>query len=91
MKRLSRNWYKGLNLTAFSLVMAFLYIPILILIIFSFNNSRIIAGWQGFTTKYYIQLFQNTAIKEAFRNTMMIAMLSTLISTTLGILTALAL
>lgn len=91
MRVFSRKWYKGLNLTAFSLVMAFLYIPILILIIFSFNNSRIIAGWQGFTFKYYVLLFQNTAIKEAFRNTMLIALLSTLISTTLGILTALAL
>lgn len=91
MKTFSARWYKGLNLTAFSLVMAFLYIPILILIIFSFNDSRIIAGWQGFTLKYYTLLFQNTAIKEAFRNTIMIALLSTLISTTLGILTALAL
>ena len=83
--------FKGLNLTAFSLVMVFLYIPILILIIFSFNDSRIISGWQGFTFKYYAQLFNNPTIGEAFRNTMLIAILSTLISTTLGILAALGL
>ncbi|NLN34746.1 MAG: ABC transporter permease [Candidatus Cloacimonetes bacterium] len=91
MKLNSAKFYKGMNLTIFSLMMVFLYIPILILIIFSFNDARIITGWQGFTFKYYIQLFQNATIGEAFRNTMLIAGLSTLISTTLGILTALGL
>lgn len=83
------RFFKGMNLTIFSLVMVFLYIPILILIIFSFNDAKIITGWKGFTLKYYVQLFHNPAIKDAFRNTMLIAGLSTLISTTLGILTAL--
>jgi spermidine/putrescine transport system permease protein len=73
------------------MVMIFLYIPILILIIFSFNDAKIITGWKGFTTKYYVQLFNNQNIKDAFWNTMLIAGLSTLISTTLGILTALGL
>lgn len=91
MKLKPAKFYKGMNLTIFSLMMIFLYIPILILIIFSFNDARIITGWQGFTFKYYIQLFQNATIGEAFRNTMLIAGLSTLISTTLGILTALGL
>lgn len=90
MKRMSiAKFYKGMNLTAFSLVMVFLYIPILILVIFSFNDAKIITGWRGLTLKYYEQLWQNDAIKEAFRNTMLIAGLSTLISTVLGILTAL--
>ncbi len=90
MKRLNiSRFYQGMNLTAFSLVMVFLYIPILILIIFSFNNAKIITGWRGFTLKYYFQLFENDTIKEAFRNTMVIAGLSTFISTVLGVLTAL--
>jgi len=80
-----------MNLTAFTLVMIFLYIPILILIIFSFNDAKIITGWKGFTLKYYEQLFHNPTIGEAFRNTMLIAGLSTLISTALGVLTALGL
>lgn len=80
-----------MNLTAFTLVMIFLYIPILILIIFSFNDAKIITGWKGFTLKYYQQLFHNPTIGEAFRNTMLIAGLSTLISTALGVLTALGL
>lgn len=83
--------YRNMNLTAFTLVMIFLYIPILILIIFSFNDAKIITGWKGFTLKYYQQLFHNPTIGEAFRNTMLIAGLSTLISTALGVLTALGL
>ncbi|HNX38637.1 MAG TPA: ABC transporter permease [Candidatus Cloacimonadota bacterium] len=83
--------HKGINLSIFTLVMIFLYIPILILIIFSFNDAKIIVGWKGFTTKYYVQLFQNDNILQAFKNTMMIAGLSTLISTILGILAALGL
>jgi spermidine/putrescine transport system permease protein len=91
MKPSRAKLFKGLNLTAFSLVMVFLYIPILILIVYSFNDSRIISGWQGFTLKYYAQLFSNPTIGEAFRNTMLIAGLSTLISTSLGIMAALGL
>ena len=91
MKLTVARLYKGANLTAFSFVMVFLYIPILILIIFSFNDAKIITGWKGFTLKYYLQLFNNPTIGDAFRNTMLIAGLSTLISTTLGVLTALGL
>ena len=92
MKRFSiSRFYKGMNLTVFSLVMVFLYIPILILIIFSFNDAKIITGWKGFTLKYYSQLWQNENIKQAFANTMLIAGLSTLVSTVLGVLTALGL
>lgn len=85
------RFYKGMNLTVFTLVMVFLYIPIIILVIFSFNDARIITTWKGFTFKYYAQLMQNDSIKEAFRNTMLIAGLSTLISTVLGVLAALGL
>ncbi|HNQ43366.1 MAG TPA: ABC transporter permease [Candidatus Cloacimonadota bacterium] len=91
MKLSPARFFRGMNLTAFTLVMIFLYIPILILIIFSFNDAKIITGWKGFTLKYYEQLFHNPTIGEAFRNTMLIAGLSTLISTALGVLTALGL
>lgn len=91
MKLSAAKFHKGMSLTIFSTVMVFLYIPILILIIFSFNDAKIITGWKGFTFKYYFQLFQNPTIGEAFRNTMLIAGLSTLISTTLGVLAALGL
>jgi len=79
------------SLTAFSFVMVFLYIPIVILIIYSFNDSRIVSTWQGFTFKYYKLLFENREIFLALRNTLIIGVLSTLISTILGISGALAL
>lgn len=83
--------FGAMNLSIFTLVMIFLYIPILILIIFSFNDAKIITGWRGFTWKYYGLLWQNRAIMDAFKNTMIIAALSTIISTVLGILAALGL
>lgn len=79
------------NLTVFTFVMAFLYIPLVILIIFSFNNAKIVTGWKGFTFKYYYELFANREILTAFWNTILVGMLSTVISTILGVLSALAL
>jgi spermidine/putrescine transport system permease protein len=83
--------YRRLNLTVFSLVMVFLYIPILILIVFSFNDSKIVAGWKGFTFKYYLLLFKNEQIKLAFQHTVLIALSSTIVSTILGVFAALGL
>ena len=79
------------SLTTFTFAIVFLYIPILVLIIYSFNDSRIIASWQGFTFKYYKLLFQNRDILIALNNTLIVGFLSTIISTGLGITAALAL
>ena len=79
------------SLTTFTFAMVFLYIPILVLIIFSFNDSKIISSWQGFTFKYYAQLFESREILEALQNTLIVGSLSTLISTVLGVISALAL
>ncbi len=78
------------NLTVFTFVMAFLYIPLAILILFSFNNAKIVTGWKGFTLKYYFELFANKEILTAFWNTILVGILSTIISTVLGVVTALA-
>jgi spermidine/putrescine transport system permease protein len=83
--------YQGMNLTVFTLVMVFLYIPIIILVIYSFNDAKIVTSWKGFTLKYYARLWENVAIKEALYHTLLIAGLSTLISTVIGVLTALGL
>lgn len=69
----------------------FLYIPILILIIYSFNDSRQIGLWTGFSLRWYGELFQNEAVLDALRLSLWVALWSTLISTFLGTLTALAL
>src|SRR5699024_9268477 len=71
------------------LVFAFFYIPIMVLIIFSFNNSRLGTVWTGFTLDWYSALFHNTKILAAFANSMIVAVVSTFLSTIIGILSAL--
>ncbi len=83
--------HKLFSLSSFTFVIVFLYIPILLLIVYSFNDSKIISNWKGFTFKYYFVLFRNRDILNAFKNTMLIGLLSTILSTGLGVLSALAL
>ncbi|MEK9794797.1 MAG: spermidine/putrescine ABC transporter permease PotC, partial [Hyphomicrobiales bacterium] len=68
-----------------------LYLPILNLIIFSFNDSKRNIVWRGFTTKYYNKVFENDVLFSAFLNSLTIATLSTIISTILGLTTAIVL
>jgi len=71
------------------LALAFLYIPILVLIFFSFNDSRSVARWTGFSMEWYLRLFDNEPLLRAARNSLLIAAVSTLASTAMGTLTAL--
>jgi spermidine/putrescine transport system permease protein len=73
------------------LVYGFLYLPILVLIIFSFNDSKFGATWAGFTTKWYGVLLAREDVREALTNTLLVALSSTLISTVLGTLVGLGL
>lgn len=68
------------------LTYAFLYLPILVLIVFSFNDSKFGATWQGFTTKWYSVLFARSDVREAVTNTLLVALSSTLVATVLGTL-----
>jgi len=79
------------NVTALVLGFAFLYLPILLLIVFSFNSSRLVTVWGGFSTQWYVALFRNEALMEAAWVTLRIALLSASLSTVLGTLAALAL
>lgn len=72
-------------------VFVFLYAPIVILVVFSFNDSRRNIVWQGFTTEYYGLAVRNAALIEAFTNSLIIAFVSTVLSTIIGALLALAL
>ena len=67
---------------------AFLYAPIVILAIYSFNNSRRNIVWRGFTLKYYEKAWNNDALIEAFVNSLTIALVSTIVSVVLGMMTA---
>ncbi len=65
-----------------------LYLPVAILIVNSFNESRFGAGWMGFSLKWYQRLFQEGDLWLALRNSLLIAVSSTLASTVLGFLAA---
>jgi spermidine/putrescine transport system permease protein len=82
------SWVLALN-AAWSYF--FLYAPILILILFSFNQSRFGARWTGWTLDWYRQMFRDDRIADAFQTTLLIAVSSTIIATTLGTMLALAL
>ncbi|EEF60982.1 ABC transporter permease [Pedosphaera parvula] len=66
------------------LLYLFLYAPLAIVIVYSFNAARFGAGWSGFTTQWYATLWENSLALSATKNTLLLAVFSTLISTVLG-------
>ncbi len=70
---------------------AFFYIPIVSMIIFSFNNSRLATVWGGFSTRWYFALFDNTQILKAAWLSLQIAAISATIATLLGAMAGMAL
>lgn len=74
-----------------SLIYAFLYIPIVILIVNSFNQSKFGMGWKGFTTKWYELLLSNDSLMQAAMNSLTIAVFSATAAAIIGSLTAVAL
>lgn len=79
------SWFNAVSLT---LGFAFLYLPMLILIIYSFNESRLVTVWSGFSTKWYGELLQNEAMLQAAWVTIKVAFFSSTIATVLGTMAA---
>ena len=73
------------------LVFLFLYLPIITLIVFSFNTSPLNILFEGFTLEWYGKLFSNTTLLEALKNTIIVSVGSTGISTFIGTLAAIGL
>lgn len=69
----------------------YIYVPIIILMIFSFNTMKLNIRWEGFTTRWYGVLFRDSQVILATRNTLTIAIISTVVATIFGTLAALAL
>lgn len=83
--------WSGVGLTIFSiLVYLFLYAPIVILVIFSFTRDEFGVRWTGFTLDWYIRLFNNPRMMGAAWNTLVVASVSTVVSTIIGTLLAMA-
>ncbi len=72
------------------LVFAFLYLPILMLIVYSFNENRVVGVWTGFSTHWYGEMFRNSDVMRALRNTLIVALVATVVSTVLGTMVAIA-
>ena len=75
-----RSWIGGVTF--------FLYAPLMVLFVFSFNDSKANVVWRGFTFKYYGKVFKNESLMEALGNSLTIAFLATIVSLVLGALAA---
>ena len=80
-----------INVIAIALGLAFLYLPIAILVIYSFNASRLVTVWGGWSTRWYAELFNDAAMIEAALVTLRIALASATAATILGTLAAVVL
>lgn len=79
------SWF---NLTSLTLGFAFLYIPIMLLIFYSFNASRLVTVWAGFSTKWYVSLVQDEAFLRAAWTSLQVGLLSSTTATVLGTMAA---
>ena len=66
------------------LIFIFLYLPIVTLMVFSFNDSKSMGKWNGFTLNWYIELFQNDSIMSALKYTLLVAIISSIVATIIG-------
>ncbi len=83
--------FGSINLTSLALGLAFLYLPIAILVVYSFNDSRLVTIWSGASLRWYRELFNDAAMLESASVSLRIALLSATAATVLGTLAALAL
>jgi spermidine/putrescine transport system permease protein len=92
--RRRRRWTRFILPTYTALVMFYLVFPILVMILYSFNDSgfkKVSFRWVGFTTQWYPKVFDKPDLTAALKNSLVIATVSTIIATALGTLIALAL
>jgi len=82
------SWF---NIGSVALGLAFLYLPIVILMIYSFNGSRLVTVWGGWSTRWYVELLNDRAMLESAWVTLRIALLSATAATLIGTLAAIAL
>ena len=88
------NTSSGLNKFAKALylivIVLFLYLPIGTLMVLSFNSSKSMASWQGFSLKWYREMFANEELMEALGNTLTIALWASIIATVIGVMACVA-
>ncbi|MEM5581105.1 ABC transporter permease [Roseibium sp. AS2] len=82
------TWF---NITSLVLGFSFLYLPIVLLVVYSFNESRLVTVWGGFSTKWYVALLDNDQLLDAAWVTLRVAFASATIATVFGTIAALVL
>jgi spermidine/putrescine transport system permease protein len=82
-----RRWSRRAYLAAIYL---FLYLPLAVLVVYSFNDSRYAAGWKGFTFQWYGRLLANEQLLQSLVNSLVVALLSSIVATAIGTLAAVA-
>jgi putrescine transport system permease protein len=86
-----RRGPSAFNLASIVLGLAFLYLPIVLLVIYSFNASRLVSVWGGFSTRWYAALFHDEQMLDAIWVTLRVGVVSATLATVLGTLAAVAL
>jgi putrescine transport system permease protein len=83
--------FSRFNLASVTLGLAFLYAPIVLLVIYSFNESKLVTVWGGWSTRWYGELLQDEAMLDAAWVTLRLALVSSTVATVLGTMAAVAL
>lgn len=86
-ERLVDPWLRAHSLVVYS----FLYIPIVVVIIYAFNDSRLVAVWEGFTTHWFGDALRDVSIVRSLKNSLIVASVNSLLATSFGLGAALAL
>lgn len=86
-----RRGLSAFNVAAIVLGLAFLYAPIVVLVVYSFNASRLVTVWGGFSTRWYVELFQDAQMLDAIWVTLRVGALSATLATLVAIFAAMAL
>ncbi|HZP79105.1 MAG TPA: ABC transporter permease [Pseudolabrys sp.] len=86
-----RKGASAFNVVSVTLGLAFLYLPIAILVVYSFNASRLVTVWGGWSLRWYAELFNDQAMLDAAWITLRVAVLSATVATVLGTLAAVVL
>ena len=89
-RKTKKNLKKNLSILYCSLIYLFLFIPIIVIVVNSFNatTSKPYLSWKGFTFDWYLKLFENAPLLESFGNTIIIALCSTLLAIIVGTIAA---
>lgn len=90
MKTNSSGLNKLIKVLYLALIVFFLYLPIVTLMVLSFNSSKSMGSWQGFSLRWYKEMFSNAELMEALGNTLTIALWASIIATVIGVMACIA-